>query len=293
MRIFAGVSCLLAITLLATCVRAQEATSRPAATSQSENHKDAKVHGSSKVKPAKLILIIPPIYPPQALAAGGPDKAVVKGVIAKDGTIQSLENVGGADSPFVTDVIAAVSKWRFTPQLAKGRPVEEQAYFAIFYIRDDYQNSASQGLDISPQFRADAMQLLETIHFRDAIARMAMETFAPAGEQIPSLFPGTPNKDKIIDAYRTKLMTVIQSELFADWAVNVYAKYLSDDDLKSATKFYASPAGQRLSVAELALPNDLRQTAFTLIRNFIPQIVSELCEEYPEMQPRSLYCPAP
>ncbi len=130
MRIFAGISCLLAITLLATCVRAQEATSRPAATSQSENHKAAKVHGSSKVKPAKLILIIPPIYPPQALAAGGPDKAVVKGVIAKDGTIQSLENVGGADSPFVTDVIAAVSKWRFTPQLAKGRPVEEQAYFA-------------------------------------------------------------------------------------------------------------------------------------------------------------------
>jgi uncharacterized protein DUF2059 len=295
MRTFTGIFCLLAITLVATGVQAQDAASRPVATSPSESQTAPPAHGSPKVEPARVEHVIAPIYPPLALAAGGSEFTLVRGAIAKDGTIQGLEDVVGAPvpSPFATDVIAAVSQWRFRPQLVKGRPVEEEAYFAIFYVSGDYQYQAGQGVEISPQFRADAMQLLETIHFRDAVTRMAMEVFAPVGEKTANSFPVTPNKDKIIDAYRAKLMTVIQSEQFAYWAVNVYAKFLSDDDIKSATKFYASPAGQRLSGAELELPDDLRQTAFRLIRDNIPQIINELCEQYPEMQGQSPYCHAP
>jgi len=295
MRTFTGIFLLLAITLVGTRVQAQNAGSQATSTSLSGSQTAPPVHGSSKIEPEKLIHMIVPIYPPLALSAGGSEIAVVRGAIAKDGTIQGLEDVAGAPvpTPFTTDVIAAVSQWRFRPQLIKGYPVKKEAYFAIFYISGDYQNRAGQVVEISPQFRADAMQLLETIHFRDAVTRMATETFAPAGEKTENSFPVTPNKDKIIDAYRAKLMTVIQSEQFADWAVNVYAKYLSDDDIKSATKFYASAAGQRLSGAELELPNDLRQTAFLFIRDNIPRIFSELCEEYPEMQGQSLYCHAP
>jgi len=295
MRIFTGILYLLAMTLVATRVQAQGVGSQPATTAASGTQIAAPVHASSKIEPTKLVHMIVPIYPPLALAAGRSEIAVVRGAIAKDGTIQGLEDVGGAQgtSPFTADVMAAVSQWRFRPQLIKGRPVKEEVYFAIFYISGDYQNPAGQGVEISPQFRADAMQLLETIHFRDAVTRMAMETFAPSGEKTANSFPVTPNKNRIIDAYRAKLMTVIQSEQFADLAVNVYAKYLSDDDIRSATKFYASPAGQRLSGAELELPNDLRQIAFLFIRDEIPRIFNELCEDYPEMQGQSLYCHAP
>ena len=56
----------------------------------------------------------------------------LRAIIGTDGTVQSLEAVGG-DPMFYQSAMDAVRQWRYTPTLLNGRRVEVDTYITVVY----------------------------------------------------------------------------------------------------------------------------------------------------------------
>jgi periplasmic protein TonB len=84
------------------------------------------------INPALLTHRVEPVYPtlPRQLARSG--RVELRAIIGTDGTIQSLEVVGG-DPMFYSSAMEAVRQWRYTPTMLNGRQVEVDTYITIIY----------------------------------------------------------------------------------------------------------------------------------------------------------------
>jgi len=82
-----------------------------------------KIGGS--VQQAKLIRQPKPVYPPLAKQARISGTVHLSAIIARDGTIQKLEVIGGHPL-LVPAALEAVKQWVYQPTLLNGEPVEVQ-----------------------------------------------------------------------------------------------------------------------------------------------------------------------
>jgi len=93
--------------------------------------KPAIVH-RTHIDPAMLMHRVEPGYPtlPRQLGRGG--RVELRAIIATDGTIQSLQVVGG-DFLFYQSALDAVRQWRYSPTILNGQPVEIDTYISVIY----------------------------------------------------------------------------------------------------------------------------------------------------------------
>lgn len=82
--------------------------------------------------PAMLIYRIDPIYPALPKQIHKEGRVELHARIATDGTIQSLEVVGG-DSMFFQSALEAVRQWRYRPTVLNGQPVEIDTHITVIY----------------------------------------------------------------------------------------------------------------------------------------------------------------
>lgn len=89
-----------------------------------------RVRVSQGVTEGMLVHQVKPIYPSVAREARVQGPVVLKAIIAKDGTIQSLQLISG--NPFLARAaIEAVKEWRYRPYLLNGQPVEVETNITI------------------------------------------------------------------------------------------------------------------------------------------------------------------
>ena len=88
---------------------------------------------SEGVQTARLVHRVEPKYPPLPRHAGIEGKVVLRAIIAKDGTIQSLEVMSGSPL-FVEAAREAIAQWRFQPTLLSGVPVEVETQITVVFI---------------------------------------------------------------------------------------------------------------------------------------------------------------
>ena len=79
-----------------------------------------------------LIHRVEPIYPTLARQIGRSGRVDLHAIIATDGTIQSLQIVGG-DPLFYQSALEAVRQWRYTPTVLNGKLVEVDTYINVIY----------------------------------------------------------------------------------------------------------------------------------------------------------------
>lgn len=84
------------------------------------------------IDPAMLTRRIEPIYPPLARQIHREGRVELRAIIATDGSIQSLEIVGG-DPMFYQSALDAVSQWRYKPTILNGQPVEIDTHITVIY----------------------------------------------------------------------------------------------------------------------------------------------------------------
>jgi TonB family protein len=98
---------------------------------QNRVEKPTIVH-RTRLDPAMLVHRVEPVYPtfPRQLGRGG--RVELRAIIATDGTIQSLQVVGG-DPLFYQSALEAVRQWRYTPTVLNGLPVEIDTYISVIY----------------------------------------------------------------------------------------------------------------------------------------------------------------
>jgi periplasmic protein TonB len=75
---------------------------------------------------------VEPVYPALARQIGRSGRVELRAVIATDGSIQSLEAVGG-DPLFYSSALEAVRQWRYTPTVLNGLQVEVDTYITVIY----------------------------------------------------------------------------------------------------------------------------------------------------------------
>jgi protein TonB len=84
------------------------------------------------IDPAMLIHRVEPVYPMLAKQVGRAGKVELRAVIATDGTIQSLQVVGG-DPLFYQSALDAVRQWRYRATVLNGDPVEIDTFITVIY----------------------------------------------------------------------------------------------------------------------------------------------------------------
>ena len=84
------------------------------------------------ISPAMLTSRVEPMYPTLAKQIGRSGRVELRAIIEEDGTIQSLEAVGG-DPMFYQSALEAVRQWRYTPTLLNGVRVKVDTYITVIY----------------------------------------------------------------------------------------------------------------------------------------------------------------
>jgi TonB family protein len=251
----------------------------------------SRIRISAEVAQAQLIAKVDPVYPPIAQAAKVSGTVVLHLIIGKDGAVQQVEFISGPQL-LLTSAMDAVKQWHYKPTLLNGQSVEvDTTATVVFSLSDDLPTAASVTPSVDPQFRADVMKLLEVTHYRESSMQVAKQSFASTRAQSERSFPDLPNKEALVDAYRDKLLSLLQSPELDDKIAAVYAKYLSDDEVRSLIQFYESPAGQHFSSIEVDMTNDLGQAAIQLGRERIAELNKEFCGEHAELRGKISFCP--
>ncbi len=80
----------------------------------------------SRLEPAKIVYQVMPVYPPLARSTRTSGTVSLIGVIATNGTIQSLRVLKGHPL-LVRAALDAVRQWRYQPTILNGQPVEVEA----------------------------------------------------------------------------------------------------------------------------------------------------------------------
>jgi periplasmic protein TonB len=91
-----------------------------------------RIRVSESVIAARLIRRVQPVYPTLAIQIRREGRVELHAIIAKDGSIESLELVSG-DPMFIQSALAAVRDWRYQPTLLNGQPVEVDTTIVVIY----------------------------------------------------------------------------------------------------------------------------------------------------------------
>jgi protein TonB len=94
--------------------------------------KTPKVVHFSHIDASRLVSRVEPIYPVLAKQIGRSGKVELHAMIDEDGTVQSLEAVGG-DPMFFASAMQAVRQWRYTPTMLNGQAVKVDTYITVIY----------------------------------------------------------------------------------------------------------------------------------------------------------------
>ncbi len=86
----------------------------------------------TQIDPAMLTHRVEPVYPALARQIGRSGRVELRAIIGTDGTVQSLEAVGG-DPMFYQSAMEAVRQWRYTPTLLNGQQVQVDTYITVIY----------------------------------------------------------------------------------------------------------------------------------------------------------------
>ena len=84
------------------------------------------------IDPAMLIYRVKPVYPPLATQIHKEGRVELRARISTDGSIRSLEVVGG-DALFFPSALDAVRQWRYKPTILNGQPVEIDTHITVIY----------------------------------------------------------------------------------------------------------------------------------------------------------------
>lgn len=245
---------------------------------------------------AKITYMVAPEYPKKLQDEQVTGTVVLSAVIAKDGSVADLTPVAGP-SPLTALATDAVRQWRYQPTVIEGQPVEVSTTISVVFApgqppRYQQQGAAAPttGSAVDPRLKADILHLIDVMHVKDTqvdFGHQMIETLRPT---IIAALPPTADQKKIVDELSEKLMASLQSDEATDRMVVVYARYLSDDDVKGISAFYETPAGQRLGAVATRMEDELSQTGEQYAMQNLGLILKGLCNSHPELRGKADFC---
>lgn len=273
--------------------------------------KPTRIRVGGNVAAAKLRHVVQPVYPEIAKVSHIEGTVVLHCVIARDGTVQQIEFVSGPPL-LMKAAMDAVRQWTYEPMLLNGEAIEVDTRVSVVFtlgaegsdgtaaeeaVPDPSTKSDSIAVTasapaIDPKFKADILRMMTLTHMKERQEGAMRAIFDPLRPQLLATLPMTPNREKILDAYITRLVGLVETDDFTDRLTAVVAKYLTEDDVNAASAFYETPAGQRYLENSAKMTPEAAAIGENVARENIPSILKGLCKEYPELQGEAKFCPA-
>jgi TonB family protein len=257
-----------------------------------------RITSSDKITPARVIKRVEPVYPTLARQTRISGTVALHVVISRKGSVQEMEVVSGHPL-LVQSALDAVRQWKYQPTQLNGEPVEvDTTIDVIFALNDNTQQGGQPKLmvqapkSIDPALRADVLALLEENHVSRASEAVMRKMFDGMRPMMLKSFAGLEKREKILDSYENKLVAMTDTEEFREGIVAVYAKYFNDDDVENLMAFYSTPTGKKFNESMPLLSADLMGVGQRLAQEKLPDILKELCREYPELGGKLPQCPA-
>jgi len=245
---------------------------------------------------AKVVAIIMPAYPKSMQDAHISGSVILSAVIAKDGSVKELKPLSG---PVQLRQLAidAVKQWRYQPTSMEGAAVEVSTTISINFTPGKAPRYEQQGAAmpltaeaIDPQLHADILRLIAATHLKKIMRDYGVQVMETMRPSIEDSLPQSANRKQILDEIQTKMLAALQSDAATDNIVMVYARYLSDDDVKGAVSFYESPAGQRFNSVSTQMEDDLSQSGEQFALDNLNNILKGVCASHPEIQGKADFC---
>jgi TonB family protein len=236
-----------------------------------------------------LIHSVAPVYPTDAKAQHVEGTVKLHVIVGKDGTVAKVNEISGP-SLLVDAAKVAVKQWVYKPTLLNGEPAEVDTTVTVDFVLDAATNPDPTST-IDPQLKADILHLLQTMKGLEAAESSIRSTFESLRPQLEAALPRTPNREKVIDAYEEKLVALVRRPEFQDGIVAIYAKHLSDQDVKAIDQFYQTEAGQHFVTQLPIIVNESSALGQQAATDGIPRILGELCQEFPELKGQADFCP--
>jgi TonB family protein len=269
-----------------------------------------RIRVGEKEQSAAIVRMVQPEYPAAAREAHVTGEVVLHCTVGKDGAVHTLEYVSG---PRILKAAAidAARQWRYRPMRVNRQALEVDTTVAVVFALDNSGNLKPQpyspfshaGTDagdsdpsadvqtIDPQFKADILHLFDVMHLRSRTSEMSHTLFQSLRPAVVASLPPTPNRERIADSYEQRLSALLASQEFIDREAALYAKYLSDDDVKALSDFYQTSAGQHFNDATAQLTAASSQAGQEMVAESLPSILSSLCADFPELQGAAPFCP--
>lgn len=89
----------------------------------------------SQLTEAQLLNKVEPIYPRLAVLSGVQGQVLLHAIIARNGTIQSLNVISGPPL-LIRAATEAVSQWRYRPYVLNGEAVEVETFITVNFRKD-------------------------------------------------------------------------------------------------------------------------------------------------------------
>jgi protein TonB len=89
----------------------------------------------SQLTEAQLLNRVEPAYPRIAMVSGVQGQVRLHAIIARDGTIQSLNVISGHPL-LASPALDAVRQWRYRPYLLNGEAVEVETFITVNFRKD-------------------------------------------------------------------------------------------------------------------------------------------------------------
>ena len=97
-----------------------------------------------------------------------------------------------------------------------------------------------------------------------------------------SLPPGD-YRDKLIDLFAEKFKSKADAKLLVDSTVQIYDKFLSDEDIKGLIQFYSTPLGKKMVGVLPQLSTEAQTVASQWGQNIGQQSMLEVLAEHPDL----------
>jgi TonB family protein len=110
----------------------REETSPPPAKTPPPAASPSRIRVSSSVQGEKIVIRVNPAYPPLAVQTRISGAVQLHAILAKDGTVQSLEVLSGHPL-LLQSAIDAVKQWRYQPTFVNNQPVEVETTVSVIY----------------------------------------------------------------------------------------------------------------------------------------------------------------
>jgi TonB family protein len=104
----------------------------PAAAGAGGQAADKPIRVSGGVMAGNNLTKVPPVYPPEAKAAGITGAVVMSATIGKDGTVQNLQVVSGPEK-LRASALDSVRQWTYKPYLLNGQPRDVDTTVTVTY----------------------------------------------------------------------------------------------------------------------------------------------------------------